>query len=176
MIAILVLIPIVLIAVISIIHPYVYKITGKYYFLAPLALIFFLYFFIVRYLPDASYAVHHLSELKEQAQNSNAFATDAQYRYSFYFSKVLLLDLCPLTMSLITLSLIVDPTKNIAKVIAPLGMIGSVVTLFGGVPFDPAMKTLGWDQFVNYLFLGVSNDDVTNRLYYMMHLMLLVIS
>ncbi len=167
MIAILVLIPIVIIALISIVHPYVYKITGKYYFIATLAFCFFLYFFIVRYLPDANYAVHHLQELKNKNE---------QYQYSFYFSKILLLDLCPLTTALITLSLIFDPTKNIAKVIAPLGMIGSVVTLFGGVPMDIASKHLEWKEFANYIFLGVYNGDTLNRLYYMMHLMLLIIS
>ncbi len=169
MVALLVLIPIITTIIIFCVHPFVYRITKKYYFLASLSIIFLVYFIIFRYVPDFITAIDKGYLPTPQHPNS--------YTYSFYSSKILLLDLCPLMMFLIPLALIIDPTKNFAKVLAPLGLIGAVVTLFGGVPFDDAVKNLAWDDFWKYLFIGVTNEhDTLNRLYFMMHYMLLIIS
>ncbi len=167
MVAILVLLPIITSIIIFVIHPYVYKITKKYWFTCIISIIFLVYFIIFRYVPDLMTAIE-----KGYTPNTN----DYGYTYSFYASKTLLLDLCPLMMFLIPLALIVDPTKNFAKVLAPLGLMGAVVTLFGGVPFDEAVAHLSWSNFWKYIFLGVDHDGSLNRLYFMMHYMLLVIS
>ncbi len=167
MVAILVLLPIITSILIFIIHPYIYKITKKYWFTCIISIVFLVYFIIFRYVPDLMIAIK---------EGSIPHIGGEGYRYSFYASKTLLLDLCPLMMFLIPVALIVDPTKNFAKILAPLGLMGAVVTLFGGVPFDDAVTNLAWSDFWKYIFLGVDHDGSLNRLYFMMHYMLLIIS
>ncbi len=167
MIAILVLLPILTAIIMFVVHPFIYQITKKYWFTTIISVIFLTYFLVFRYVPDITDAIH---------KGNTPHLGGNGYTYSFYASKTLLLDLCPLMMFLIPVALIIDPTKNFAKILAPLGLMGAVVTLFGGVPFDGVVQSLSWSDFWKYIFIGVNNGNTLNRLYFMMHYMLLIIS
>lgn len=169
MLALLIIIPIVAVSLILLVHYFFYDLTKKYYYLAFISLFIIVYFLIFRYIPDLQYLIKkHIYDLK----NINT------YQYSFYFSKALLLDMCPLLTFLIPFTLILDKSKNIAKCLAPVGLIGAVITLFGGVILDQddTIKNLEWKDFYKYLFLGIANDESSNRIYFLMHLFLLCIS
>ncbi len=167
MIAILIIIPTITIIIQLISHKYTYKITKKYWFNLILSVFFLSYFLIFRYIPDFLNLIE---------QNMNELINISEYEYSFYYSKVLLLDMCPLLAFLIPLSLIIDKTKNFSKCLAPIGLIGSLITLYGGVLFDTDLKFLEWKDFYKYFFLGIQNDSTINRIYFMMHYMLMIIS
>lgn len=167
MLIILILIPTITVALQLVLHKFFYKVTKKYWFTFLISFVFLSYFLVFRYIPDFIQLVNaDIENLKYQDQ----------YTYSFYFSKVLLLDMCPLMAFLIPLSLIFDKTKNFAKCIAPIGLVGSIITLYGGVIFDSDLKLIKWDEFYKYIFFGTENDSTMNRIYFMMHYMLLVIS
>ncbi len=85
---------------------------------------------------------------------------DSRWR-DIYLSKVLLLDMCPLMAVLMPLSIIFSKKKVFAKVIAPITIIGAVVTIFGSCIWDNVSPS----HFAKYLFVG----DDNNRAYFMMH-------
>ncbi len=86
-----------------------------------------------------------------------------------YFSKVLLLDLCPLMAFLLPLSIIFSKDKKVfAKNIAPITVIGSCITIFGACIWQEVKI----NDFIQYLFIG----DATNRAYFMMHYLSLILA
>lgn len=166
MIWVLLLIPTIIILLQFVLHPFIYKISSNYLFSFLISIFFIAYFLVFRYIPDVEYLINNIVDSQ----------TSETYQYSFYWSKTLLLDMCPLLACLIPLSLIFDKTKNFAKCLAPIGLIGSIITIYGGLFFDQDFKDVSWDTLYKYIFFGINNDDTTNRIYFMMHLMLLVIS
>jgi hypothetical protein len=74
------------------------------------------------------------------------------------------LDLCPFCSFAICLSFIVDPTRKIAKIIAPFAFFGGLVPLIGDLNND--YIEYGTSVSVaHYIFLG----DAQNPLYFLLH-------
>lgn len=88
------------------------------------------------------------------------------YLRSVYYSKVFLLDLCPLMALLLPLAVIFDSKRRYAKILCPLTIIGSLITLFGQCVWQEPIN------FWEYLFIGEDG----NRLYFMMHFLSLLLA
>jgi hypothetical protein len=48
-------------------------------------------------------------------------------------SRGLLLDICPFCAFVISIAVIIDPTRKIAKIIAPFALFGGLITILGGI-------------------------------------------
>jgi hypothetical protein len=62
-------------------------------------------------------------------------------------------------------AIIVDPTRKIAKAIAPFGIFNCLITILGGIGQDDPQLT------ASYIFLGNSE----NPMYFMMHYLMLLV-
>lgn len=145
-------------------HKFTYKITRNYYFLMCLSSVFLIYFLIFRWIPDLIDFINIENILELKITNP--------YLYSLRWSKILLLDMCPLTMFLVPITLIFDKTKNLSKIIAPVALIGTFVTLFGGM-WDQTIVSYEFKEIIKYIFIG-ANDE--NRIYFLMHFFILILS
>lgn len=145
-------------------HKFSTKIFRTYIFNIIFGIIFLSYFLIFRYIPDLIYYI----------DNINALEPGTLY-YSFKTSKVFFMDLCPLMAFLLPLSMIIDKSRSICKVIAPVALLGGLITIFGGIMFDDInseIQVKGVSTWT-YIFVGA---DSGNRLYFMMHYLLIVFS
>lgn len=130
------------------------KLDDKYFYILLIFAIFcFLYFLIGRYIFDAI-------QFKEITNGTSKYWRDV------YFSKILLLDLCPFMAFFLPLITIFDKKRKIARLFAPVTIIGSAVTIFGQCIWESPL-----DLF-QYIFLGTE----TNRLYFIMHLLSLLLA
>jgi len=76
--------------------------------------------------------------------------------------------MCPATIFLVCIFLIIDPSRKIAGVIAPFCLFGGLITILGGVATgDNGNAKLT----AEYIFLGVD----PNKMYFMMHFMLIMV-
>lgn len=123
-----------------------------------IAIVFLIYFIIARYVWD----VKHLIELLSNQINVS------QIERSVAFSKVLLLDMCPLMAVLLPITTLFDKNKVVAKILCPVTIIGSCITIFGQVIWEAPDIS----QFFEYTFIGLA----PNRMYFMMHFLSLVLS
>ncbi|MGL4343102.1 MAG: DUF5378 family protein [Metamycoplasmataceae bacterium] len=131
-------------------NKYIKKITNNYYFYGIISIFFLTYFLAFRWLNDLSLFIEG-------------------QRYSISISKVFLLDMCPFLGVFIPLSLIFDKTKNVAKVVAPFGVVGAGITIFGQISTETLMNNQGnANNWVEYLFF--------NKLYFFMHFYILILS
>lgn len=138
------------------------KYSFKYSFIIYLVSIFcLLYFLIARYIPD-------LIDLIKYQNINNNLNEYQNYLKAVYLSKALLLDACPFIAMFLPLSIIFNKQMDAAKHLAPLGIIGSCVTIFGQVIWDD----IAMNDYLKYLFIGM----VPNRLYFMMHWLSLLLS
>lgn len=86
---------------------------------------------------------------------------DDQYR-QVYFSKTLLLDLCPFVAMFLPILIMTGGKEKLwAKIIAPVSIIGASITIFGEVIW----KNVDISQFMEFFFIGIK----PNRAYFMMH-------
>ncbi len=81
---------------------------------------------------------------------------------SVALSRLLLLDLCPFYAIFGSLALLVR-NKQIAKTMAPFGLFGAMVTIFGQIVTEA--NSVAPNDYWQYVFVG---DDL-NQLYFMMH-------
>lgn len=140
------------------IKKYSFKYPFIIYFISVFCL---LYFLIARYIPD-------LIDLIKYQNTNNNLNEYQNYLKAVYLSKALLLDACPFIAMFLPLSIIFNKQMDIAKHLAPLGIIGSWVTIFGQVIWDD----IAMNDYLKYLFIGM----VPNRLYFMMHWLSLLLS
>lgn len=129
------------------------KLDKKYFFILLIFAIFcFLYFFIARYILDAI-------QFNKFKDSTNPYVRDV------FFSKLLLLDLCPFMSFALSIITIFDKKRRFARLLAPVTIIGSIVTIFGQCIWESPT-----DLF-QYIFVGTE----FNRLYFMMHLLSLLL-
>jgi hypothetical protein len=74
------------------------------------------------------------------------------------------LDLCPFCGFTICLSVVLDPTRKIAKIIAPFAIFGGLITLIGGLGDDYSAYGANVSP-AHYIFFG----DAQNPLYFLLH-------
>lgn len=133
--------------------PFTKKIRNNYWFWAIIGIFCFLYVFFgrqIRYIVPS-------------------FASDLNMSKSLKLSRILLLDMCPFYAIFGSLSLLLK-NKTTAKILAPFGFYGAVITIFGQIIF--AANNVSQNLYWEYIFVGI--DD--NQLYFMMHYLSLVLS
>lgn len=134
------------------------KIVNSYWTYFVISILILIYFIVFRWVKDIqTFFNSDMASLK---------TTDI-YQYSYIYSKVFLLDLCPMTTFLIPVSLIIDKTKSIAKTLAPFSIIGSLITIFGSISTITTNISLP-----AYIFLG----EDPNELFFMLHYINLILS
>lgn len=135
------------------------RIVNSYFFWAFFSILFLIYFFLLRWYSDfTTLYSYNLEDLKKQDL----------YTYSFLVSKTWLLDLCPMVFVTLPFSLIIDKTRNIAKVIAPFSMIGGFLTIissFWNETLDPGVN------FMQYIFYGQG----VNKIFFSTHYLSLML-
>ncbi|MDR1851013.1 MAG: DUF5378 domain-containing protein [Mycoplasmataceae bacterium] len=135
-------------------HPYIKKVTNKYYFWLGIGVVLLIYVVLGRFQYNF-----------RDFWNSND-------KEGITASKGLLLDLCPFVAFVLPITLILDPTRKTSCVLAYYGIFGGIITFLGNfcVWNDFDSINAKWD--FQWIFLG---DDM-NRMYFMMHFILLFIS
>lgn len=145
-------------------HKFTTKIFRTYVFNIVFGVLFLSYFLIFRYIPDFKYFL----------DNKNMLEPGTLF-YSFKISKIFLMDMCPLMAVILPLSMILDKSRSITKVISPVALLGGLITIFGGIMFSDINSEIvikgvsAW----RYIFIGA---DSGNRIYFMMHYMLIIFS
>jgi hypothetical protein len=66
-------------------------------------------------------------------------------------SRGLLLDICPFCAFAICVSIITDPTRKLAKIIAPFALFGGLITILGGIGDELALND---GSIAHYIFWG----------------------
>lgn len=135
----------------------IYMIVHSYYYWLILGAIGFLYFYFACYNQN----ITDFSNRKDTLNPANV------YDYSVTYSKAFLLDLCPAVALLLPLSLMLDPTKSIAKIISPYAIIGSVITIY-----STTLSTQPTIDYWQYIFLG----EHPNEMFFMMHFNSLILA
>jgi hypothetical protein len=88
-------------------------------------------------------------------------------RNEITISRTWLLDICPACAFLITVFIIIDPSRKLAQAVAPITIFGALLTLFGNVVTDQwtmMSPDIGQGWF-NWIVFG----DWLNPMYFMMH-------
>lgn len=131
--------------------PFVKKIASKRGFWIGVGLFVFVYVFFGRQI-----------QYLDPDLNKNLININDSYSTSLQLSRLLLLDLCPFFAIFGPISLMFK-NKTWAKVMAPFGIFGAAVTIFGQIIYEAndVLPTQVWD----YVFVGIGN----NQLYFMMH-------
>ncbi len=142
------------------------KVFNNYYAMSILGIIFFIYFWIIRYQEDVTNLINGTSLVNGEFNQS---LNDNQSNVKI--SKVFLLDLCPFAAVLFCFLLTFDRQRNILKVIAPLAFFGGAITIFGQIMWEGIgannnfyTVTNGWD----FIF--------GNEAYFLMHFFSLITS
>ncbi len=141
---------------ICLINKYIKVVTTSYYFYLIVSIGLVIYFVVGRWSGNI-YDYNHMDP------------HDTTYMHSVHVSKAFLLDMCPFMAFFIPVSLIFDKSRNIAKVLAPLGLVGGLVTIFGGMASATLDPGVTW---YNFIFLGQG----INKLYFIMHYWMIIMS
>lgn len=139
-IALLILIPLLLSALCFVLTPLIRKITNSWICWAAIGIIILAYVISFRFYDDWK----------------NFDTTN-----NISISKALLLDICPFCAFALPLAMVLDPTRNVAKVIAPFAIFGGWITILT-IGITPGINA---NLSVEFIFLGAD----PNPLYYMMH-------
>ncbi len=132
------------------------KLFKSYWFYAIIAIFTLTYFLILRWWDS-------FDRLKEIIDIPN-YKILNPYNYSFKWSKVLLLDLCPFVSVALPLSLIFDPTRNSSKVISLFALLGGLFTIFGSMIFINEIHV----SLLTFLFIGESPNTIMFGSHYLM--------
>lgn len=104
------------------------KAFNNYYILAIAGIIFFLYFWIIRYQEDITNLINETSFVNGKF-NSSLDSNPGNIKVS----KAFLLDLCPFIAMFMSILLTFDRNRIILKTIAPYAFFGGAVTIFGQI-------------------------------------------
>lgn len=141
-------------------HRFTKKLYSKYWFYSIVSIIYLIYFIALRYSMNISDLISF---------NINDYSPDIRgYVRSFTLSKVFLLDLCPLMSLFLPLSLIIDKTRNAAKVLSLFGLLGGFVTIFSNLIFVTNINV----NIFQFIFIGES----PNHLFFFSHYFIALLS
>lgn len=147
----LVLITLAIVIAMIICNKWIRKVTNTYFFWAAIGAFFFIWMLVFRFVPEWQEYIN--TPEKDDLIISRAF----------------LLDACPFFCLATCVSCFADPTRKVARSIAPIALVGGIITI-GALPFDAS--TWGGPSFTaQYIFLG----DEINPCYFIMHFIQIVI-
>ncbi len=143
------------------------KVFNNYYAMSILGIVFFIYFWVIRYQEDVMNLINGTSLINGEYNSSLDNNTT-----NIKISKVFLLDLCPFVAILFSILLTFDRQRNVLKIIAPYAFFGGAITIFGQIMWEGVgtannnfyTVTNGWD----FIF--------GNEAYFLMHYFTLVTS
>ena len=141
-------------------HKFTKRLYSKYWFYLVVSIFYLTYFIIFRYSINIKEFINF--NIDDYSFNVK------EYARSFTFSKVFLLDLCPMMSILLPLSLIFDKTRNVAKVFSLFGLLGGLVTIFSNLIF---VKEINVNIF-QFIFIGES----PNYLFFFSHYFIALLS
>lgn len=133
----------------------VYIVVNSYWFSFGISVVWLIYFIVFRWAGDISILIEHAGHLLQ-------WKTDDYYNFSYSMSRVFLLDLCPMIGVILPIFLIIDKSKNMAKILCPFSIIGSIITIFFVVPFDRDVNINFW----KYVFIGMHPNILIFFLHY----------
>lgn len=133
--------------------PFTKKLVKNNYFSIFLGLFVFLYVFFGRQIQ------YLMPNFTNNSNVSNSLA----------LSRLLLLDLCPFYAIFGSLSLLFK-NKSLSKIMAPYGLFGALVTIFGQIIHDA--NEIPFNDYWQYIFVG----NNINQLYFMMHYLSFILS
>jgi len=129
-------------------HKFIKKVTNTYWFWLGIGLFCLIWLLVFRFVP---------------AWQRYMEATNLDGRYysdAFVISKAWELDICPFMGLFMTVSVVVDPTRKLARTAAPLALIGGILIVFIQMPFDDMAEFTA-----HFIFLG----DEPNNCYFFLH-------
>lgn len=145
--------------IIFIFNKYLKIVLRSYWFYSIFSILFLVYFILLRYADNVETLINSKMKLIQFFD---------PYSYSFIYSKVLLLDLCPMISILLPLSLIFDKTRNIAKVLSLFGIIGGFITIYGNMILIKQINIPLWE----FILIG----EQPNALMFSSHFLILILS
>ncbi|XQP55562.1 MAG: DUF5378 family protein [Mycoplasmoidaceae bacterium] len=131
------------------------KITNLYWFWMAIAIVCFLWVFANRFVPDwIDYWKNHKAIYGDPTTMDN----------SKTISRAFMLDACPCFFSMLMISLIADPSRRVARILAPIALIGGLISL-GTIITDNNIDTENARWSAEYIFFGIGKE----RCYFIMH-------
>lgn len=130
-------------------------VTNTYWFWMAIGAFCFLWVLSVRFIPDwITYWTKH-STIYENLHNP---VLKEQRYWNERLSRAFMLDACPAFFSMLTISLVADPSRRVARIVAPIALIGGITALGtiltdGNIPEENARFT------AEYLFFGIGKEQ-----------------
>ncbi|XQP55268.1 MAG: DUF5378 family protein [Mycoplasmoidaceae bacterium] len=135
-------------------------VTNSYWFWLAVGGFCFIWVLANRFIPDwINYWQNH----------DIAYADPGNINNSKIISRAFMLDACPCFFSLLCISLIADPSRRMARIFAPIALVGGTITLCGTIAMNQGDINAIFDA--RYLFFGIG----TEKCYFIMHFMQLVL-
>lgn len=157
---VLVLITASLVTVMITCNKWIRKVTNCYFFWLAIATLCLTWLIMFRFRFDwATYA---------QALKEGTLTDPGTEPQSRIISKALLLDICPFAAIAINVSLILDPSRKVARALSPITLVGGLFTVIG-LMFS---KDNSVQLTAEYIFIGVG----PNRCFFIMHFIQLVLA
>jgi len=151
------LVSIAIVALIFVFNKKLEVITKYYWFWLVIGIFLIIWYLVWRWIPDIKKYTDLLHTSFDPSTPDN----------SDIISRAFLLDACPFFSILLAISLIVDPSRKLARTVAPFAFLGGIFVLFGQIPFNDSI-TWGFKDF----FIG--SDSA--RLYVFAHFASFVLS
>ncbi len=158
---VLVLITLFMVIAMIICNKWIRKVTNSYFFWAPIGLFFFIWLLVFRFVPDWQNYIAHMQ--------AGGFDDPSTSSNSLIISRAFLLDACPFFALATCAVCFLDPSRKIARTIAPIALVGGIITI-GALPFDASSWTAP-SLTAQYIFFG---DDL-NKCYFIMHWLQIII-
>ncbi len=135
-------------------------VTNCYFFWLVLGVFWFIWLVVFKFAGDWQNYI--------KLVNEGYFDDPGSYIQSVQISKAYLLDVCPFAALFICVSLIVDPTRKVARSFAPIALVGGLITI-GSLAFDGEGGVP--ELTAQYIFFGTEN----NECYFIMHFIQIVL-
>lgn len=136
------------------------KVFNNYYVMAISGILFFIYFWVIRYQEDITNFINNTFLVNGQHNNSLE-ANKGNIRVS----KAFLLDLCPFIAFFMPFLLTFDRSRVVLKVAAPYAFFGGVITIFGQISGEGVGRA-----YNNFYLVKTSWDFIFgNEGYFLMH-------
>lgn len=138
------------------------KVTNMYWFWMAIAAFCFIWVLSFRFIPDW---------IKYWQNHSTIYSDPSSYHNSEMISRAYLLDACPCFFAMLCVSLIADPSRRMARLLAPIALVGGLITIGSIVAkCNDNMLDSHWDAY--WLFIGYG----TEKCYFIMHTMQILLS
>lgn len=137
-------------------NKFIRKVTNSYFFWLVISAFFFIWLIYFRFAEEWS--------TYWSAVANHTITDPTTYGQSILISKGLILDTCPFAALAILLALILDPSRKVARAIAPMALIGGALIVFFQLPFDNS-GTIMTRLDAQFIFIG----DGGNKCYFLFH-------